>query len=149
MSHTTGTSETAETTQDGTANPLRRGRDVVVMAQAVRQLDDAVDLEALGADHPEGDPIDVDQLADAFGKPIGRLIALQLVDDSGATGFVKRSVTERVGRTVSTETFRIVVENVDTEAIAETLAELDEGTLPGPSPGAYLGSETPLDDGRV
>lgn len=148
MSNVTDTTETTETTQDDGTNPIRRGRDAVVVAQAVRELHDAVDFEDLRADDAVGDPVDVDRLADAIGRPVGRLIALQLVDDSGATGFAKRAITERVGRTVSAETFRIVVENVDTEAVTETLVELDEETPPGPSLSEHLGSETFTDDQR-
>jgi hypothetical protein len=152
MSDTTETIETTErteTTQDDGPNPLRRARDAVVVAQAVSELHDAIDFENLRADDTVGDPVDVDQLADAIGRPIGRLIALRLVDDSGATGFAKRSITEHVGRTVSAQTFRVVVENVDTEAVAETLVELDEETLPGPSLSEHPDSEMPTDDRRV
>jgi hypothetical protein len=148
MSDTIDTTETTTEPQDSGGNLLRRGRDAMVVAEAARELHDAIDFEDLRADDTVGDPVDVDQLADAVGRPIGRLIALQLVDDSGATGFTKRAITERVGRTVSAETFRIVVENVDTEAVTETLVELDEETLPGPSLGDHLGRETSTDDGR-
>jgi hypothetical protein len=138
----TDTTDSTETTQDDGTKPLRRGKDAVVVARAARELYDAIDTEDLRA-ASAGDPADVDQLADALGKPIGRLLALHLVDDTGVTGYAKRTVTERVGRSVSTRTVRIVVENVDTEALAETIVELDEETLPGPALTEYVGSEPP------
>ncbi len=137
MTDTTDSTETAQS--DGT-NPIRRGKDAVIVAQAARELADAIDAEDLRTE--SGDVADLDQLADALGKPIGRLIALQLVDDTGVTGYAKRTVAERVGRSVSTRTLRIVVENVDTEALAETIIELDEETLPGPALHEYVGNES-------
>jgi hypothetical protein len=135
-----------DTTSDDDTNYLRRGIDAVVVAQAAKELHGAVDLEDLRGSDTVGDPVDIDQLADAIGRPIGRLIAHQLVDDGGATGLTKRMIAERIGRNVSAETFRIVVENVDTRAVSETLIELDEETLPGPSLRDHLGDGATAED---
>ncbi|WP_380677038.1 hypothetical protein [Salinigranum sp. GCM10025319] len=138
----TDTTNPTDATQDDGTNVIKRGKDAAIVAEAARDLTDAIEFEELRGDDTVGDPVDAEQLAEALGRPIGRLIALQLVDDTGATGFAKRTVTERIARDVSTKTFRVVVENVDTEAVAETLVELDEETLPGPALHEYVGTGT-------
>jgi hypothetical protein len=130
-------------TQDDGSGALTRGLDAVVVAEAARELNDAVDAGAIDG---QGE-VDYDQLAEALARPIGRLVARELVDDTGTTGLAKRMVTDRLGRKMSEATFRIVVENVDTGALTETLVRLDEETLPGPSLSEYVESEV-LTDGE-
>lgn len=112
---------------------IRKTVDAVVAARAASEMNEAIDLGAVAGDDPDGEPVDIDHLGNAIGRPVGRLIANRLVDGTGATGVAKRTVAGRVSRRVTAETVRVVLENVDTEAIAETLVELDQETLPGPS----------------
>jgi hypothetical protein len=118
-------------TADEETGTLQRGLDALAAAQTAREMNEALDLDAL-AGEVTGDSVDVDHLGDAIGRPLGRLVARELIDGSGATGVTKQTIGSAVTRRVTAETVRLVVENVDTEALAETLVELDQET-PGPS----------------
>ena len=124
---------------------IERGLDALFATEVAKEVLEAVDFEAILADEPAEDPVDVERLADAIGRPVGRVLARRVVDGSGASGLAKRSIGGTVGSRVAAATLRVVVENVDTGAVAETLLELDEST-PGPSLREAV--ETDLDDAR-
>lgn len=95
----------------------------LVAARTAAEMNDALDLDAILGDGSADDPVDVDQFADAIGRPVGRLIASRLVDDDGLTGVTKRAVGGKLTRRVTAETVRVILEAVDTDAIAQTLAD--------------------------
>lgn len=89
-------------TGDGGTNSLERIVDGLLAAEAARELKEAVDLEAILADQPADEPVDVDRLADALGRPVGRLLAHRIVDAGGMTGFAKRRAVTDAGDRVAT-----------------------------------------------
>lgn len=121
-----------DSTADDETGAIERGVDAMVALETAEALNAAIDVDALIREDGTTDPVELDKLAAAIGRPIGRLVAKEIVDDSGMTGFAKRKIGRKATQKVTAETVRVVVENVDTAAIAETLVELDEST-PGPS----------------
>jgi hypothetical protein len=75
------------------------------------------DFRAILAD----DPVDVDRLAEAIGRPLGRALAQYIVDGNGKTGVAKRALGSEVGSRVAAETVSAALERVDVEAAVETL----------------------------
>jgi hypothetical protein len=114
-------------TDGGEAGAIERAIDAVFTARAAREIHDAVDFEAILADQPADEPIDVDRVADALGRPVGRLIAKRLVDSGGATGLAKHAVVSRVGDRVVTEAIQATADAVDLGPAGEPLGDVDAG----------------------
>lgn len=110
---------------------IERGLDALFATEVAKEILEAVNFEAVLADQPADDPVDVDRLAEAVGRPLGRYLAHRIVGGSGAGGVAKRAVGSEVGGRIAAKTVRVAVEQVNAESVATTLAELDE-TLPGP-----------------
>lgn len=120
-------------TDDPRLERIEQGLNALFATEVAAEVLEAVDFEAILSDQPVEDPVDVEHLADALGRPVGRILANRVVGGSGASGLVARTVASEVGSRVTAGTFRVAVENVDTEAVTEALVELDEETLPGPT----------------
>lgn len=118
---------TDSTDDDGGAGAFERTVDAVFAAEVAREVHDAVDFEAILADQPVDEPIDFDQLADALGRPIGRLLAKRLVDSEGATGLAKRVVVSEVGNRAATKALRATADAVDVGPAGESLDGVDAG----------------------
>jgi len=126
-----------DTGDDGT-NSLERIVDGLLAAEAARELKEAVDLEAILADQPADEPVDVDRLADALGRPIGRLLAHRIVDASGVTGFAKRKVVTDAGDRVATKAIEVTAGAADLGTDQTT----DSGTTGGTFGSESFGSGT-------
>ena len=107
--------------------------DAVVAVRTASELHDAIDVDALLSDDPAGDPVDLDEFADAVGRPVGRAVANTLVDGSGKIGTAKRFISSRIVREVTAGTVRVAGRRFDTDALARSVVELDQERLPGPS----------------
>lgn len=129
----------SDSTGDGRLERIERGLDLLFATEVAKEILEAVDFEAILAAEPAEDPVDVDRLAAALGRPVGRVLAQRVLGESGTTGLAGRTVGGRVGGRVAEETVRIAVENVDTGEVVERLVELDEETLPGPALRELLG----------
>ena len=112
---------------------IEDGLDVLFASEVAREVFAAVDFRAILADEPATDPVDVDRLAEAIGRPLGRALAQYIVDGNGKIGVAKRALGSEVGSRVAAETVSAALEHVDVEAAVETLVELDDETRPGPS----------------
>lgn len=134
-----------DTTSNDETNTLTRGVDALIAVETAQELNDAIDFDALVGEDGTTDPVELEKFADAIGRPIGRLVAKGIVDDGGMTGFAKRELGRKATQRVTAETVRVIVENVDTASIAETLVAFDEETLPGPSVQDALGSTEETD----
>jgi hypothetical protein len=121
-----------DSTGAGGLERIEQGLNAVFTAEATADILDAVDFEAILADEPAQAPVDAEQLAEALGRPVGRLLAHRVLGGSGATGLAKRAIGSEVGSRVTSGAVRVAVENVDTDAVTETLVEIDEET-PGPA----------------
>ncbi|SEP06038.1 hypothetical protein SAMN04487948_11279 [Halogranum amylolyticum] len=120
-----------DTSDDRRLERIEQGLEVLFASEVAREVFAAVDFEALLADEPAVDAVDVDRLAGAIGRPLGRAIAQYVVDSDGTVGVAKRALGSEIGSRIAAETFRAATENVDVEAVVETLVELDEES-PGP-----------------
>lgn len=118
---------TDSTDDDGGAGAFERTVDVVFTAEAAREIHDAIDFEAILADQPADEPIEFDQLADALGRPVGRLLAKRLIDDDGATGLAKRVVVSQVGDRAATKALRVAADAVGGDSSGESLDGVDAG----------------------
>ena len=136
----------SDATGDERLERIERGLDLLFATEVAKEILEAVDFEAILAAEPAESPVDVDRLAAALGRPVGRVLAYRVLGSSGPAGFVGRTVGSRVGGRVFAETFRIAVENVDARAVAERLVDLDEETLPGPALREVLGPHLEEDD---
>lgn len=112
---------------------IERGLDALFATEAAKEVLAAVDFEAILAEAPAADPVDVERLAEALGRPIGRALAHYVVGGSGASGVAKRAIGSEVGQRAAATGVRLAVEHVDPDRVAETLVELDEETIPGPT----------------
>ena len=112
---------------DGGADAFERTVDAVFTAEVAREIREAIDFEAILDDQPANEPIDFDHLADALGRPVGRLLAKRIVDDDGATGLAKRVVVSEVGNRAATEVLRATADVVDTGPSGESLDGVDAG----------------------
>jgi len=121
----------SDSTGDERLEQIERGLDLLFATEVAKEILEAIDFEAILAAEPAEDPVDVDRLAAALGRPVGRVLAQRVLGESGATGLAGRTVGGRVGGRVAEETVRIAVENVDTGEVVERIVELDEETLPG------------------
>lgn len=117
---------------DSRVERLEQTLDAVFAADVVKEILHAVDFEAILSDEPTTDPVDIDHLAEAVGRPVGRLLVSQLISGSGPAGLAKKTIGSEVASRAAVKTFRVTVENVDVDVVAETLVELDEEALPGP-----------------
>ena len=133
-------------TRDERLERIERGLDAIFATEVAREILEAVDFEAILADEPADDPVDVDRLADAVGRPVGRFLAQRVIGGSGAGGVAKRAVGSEVGGRVAGAALRTAAEYVDTERATERLVELDEMVLPGPS---LRDAVDPGDDGTA
>lgn len=113
---------------DGGAGAFERTVDAAFTAEVAREVHEAIDFEAILADQPADEPIDFDQLADALGRPVGRLLAKRLVDSSGATGFAKRVVVSEVGNRAATKALQATADAVDVGSTGESLDGVDAGS---------------------
>ncbi|WP_435333832.1 hypothetical protein [Haloarchaeobius sp. TZWWS8] len=134
-------------TGDQRLERIEQGLDALFATEVAKEILAAVDFEAILADEPATEPVDVDRLANAIGRPVGRLLAHYVVSGSGAGALAKRAIGSEVGGRVATETFRFAVRTVDFRSVAETLVELDEETIPGPALRELV--EPHIDDGDV
>jgi hypothetical protein len=121
----------SDSTGDERLEQIERGLDLLFATEVAKEILEAIDFEAILAAEPAEDPVDVDRLAAALSRPVGRVLAQRVLGESGATGLAGRTVGGRVGGRVAEETVRIAVENVDTGEVVERIVELDEETLPG------------------
>lgn len=121
---------------DEGVNSLERIVDGLLVAEAASELKEAVDLEAILADQPADEPIDVDRLADALGRPIGRLLAHRIVDARGMTGFAKRKVVTGAGDRVATKAIEVAAGAADLGTDETTDSGTPGGSFGGGAPGA-------------
>lgn len=122
----------SDTTGDERLERIEQGLDVLFASEVARDVLAAVDFEAILADDPATDPVDIDRLAEAIGRPLGRVLAQYVVDGGGKIGVAKRALGSEVGSRIAAETVRTATENVDVDAAVETLVELGEETGHGP-----------------
>jgi hypothetical protein len=122
----------SDTSGDERLERIKQGLDVLFASEVARDVLAAVDFEAILADEPATDPVDIDRLAEAIGRPLGRALAQYVVDGSGKVGVAKRALGSEVGSRIAAETVRTATENVDVDAAVATLVELGEGTGNGP-----------------
>lgn len=120
---------------------IERGLHALFATEVAKEILAAVDFEAILGEGHATDPVDVERLAEALGRPIGRALAHYVVGGSGASGVAKRAIGSEVGQRAAATGVRLAVRHVDTSEIAETLAELDEESIPGPA----LGDAIPVD----
>lgn len=113
-------------TDDG-ADGFERVVDAVFTADVAREVHAAIDFEAILADQPADEPIDVDHLADTLGRPVGRLLAKRLVDSGGVTGLAKRAVVSEVGDRVATKALYATADAVDVGPAGESVDGVDAG----------------------
>ncbi|WP_143085664.1 hypothetical protein [Halogranum rubrum] len=111
---------------------IEQGLNVVFTAQVTKEVLAAVDFEAILAGDPARDAVDVDRLAEAVGRPLGRALAQYVFDDGGKFDVVKRALGSEIGSRIAAETFRTATENVDIDAVIETLVELSESQVSEP-----------------
>ncbi|MBV0926064.1 hypothetical protein KTS45_17810 [Halomicroarcula limicola] len=123
----------SDSTGDEQLDRIEQGLDALFATEVAKEVLEAVDFEAILAEEPAEDPVDIDRLAQAIGRPVGRILAARVIGGSGAAGLAKQTLGSEVGSRVAAKTFRVAVENVDTQQVTETLVELDEETLPGPT----------------
>ncbi|WP_423999103.1 hypothetical protein ACOZ4I_10095 [Haloarcula salina] len=123
----------SDSTVDARLEHVERTLDFVFAADVAKEVLSAVDFEAILADEPAENPVDVDALTKAVGRPVGRIIVSRMIDGTGVGGLAKRTLGSEVGSRVASKTFRVAVETVDVNAATERLVELDEETLPGPA----------------
>lgn len=121
-----------DSTGDDRLDRIEQGLDAVFATEVAAEILEAVDFEEIMADEPAQDPVDVERLAEALGRPVGHLLAHRVIGGSGATGLAKRAIGSRVGSHVVSETVRVAAETVDPDAVVDGLVELDEET-PGPA----------------
>lgn len=117
----------SDSNDDGTLSALETAVNALFAADVAGDVHDAVDLEALLADRPADEPVDVDELAGALGQAVGHLLARRVVDGSGATGLAKRTVVSEVGDRVATRALRAATAAVDADSLA---AAVPDGTGP-------------------
>lgn len=118
---------------DERIDSIERGLDALFATEVASEVLEAVDFEAIMAEEPAQDPVDVERLAEALGRPVGRALAQYVVGGSGASGVAKRAIGSELGQRAAATGVRVAVDHVDPDAVAETLVELDEETLPGPA----------------
>lgn len=147
----------SESTEGTPVSRIEQGLNVLFATEVAREIIEAIDFEEILAEQPTEDPVDVDKLANALGKPVGRYLAHRAVGSGGVSGVAGRKVGSEVGGRVAAETVAIVAENVEPTTITDTAAQIDEEVLPGPSIGTAVepfvddallpdDSETDLDD---
>jgi len=122
-----------DSTVDARLEQIERTLDFVFAADVAKAILRAVDFEAILAEEPAENPVDVEHLTKAVGRPVGRIIASRVIDGTGVGGLAKWTLGSEVGGRVAVKTFRVAVENVDVTAATETLVELDAEALPGPA----------------
>jgi hypothetical protein len=118
---------------------IERGLDALFAAEVSEAILEAVDFEAILADQPADDPVDVERLAEALGRPVGRMLARTVISGSGTTGVAKRAIGSEVGGRVASKTLQVAVDTVDLDEATERLMELDEESVPGPDLREFLG----------
>ncbi len=118
---------------------IERGLDALFAAEVSEAILEAVDFEAILADQPADDPVDVERLAEALGRPVGRMLARTVISGSGTTGVAKRAIGSEVGGRVASKSLQVAVDTVDLDQAAERLMELDEESVPGPDLREFLG----------
>lgn len=119
---------TDATDSDDGAGAFERTVDAVFTAEVAREVHEAIDFEAILADQPADQPVDFDQLADALGRPVGRLLAKRLVDSGGVSGFAKKVVVSEVGNRAATKAFQVTADAVDVGPSGESLDGVDAGS---------------------
>ncbi|WP_435358811.1 hypothetical protein [Haloarchaeobius sp. DFWS5] len=120
-----------DATGDHRLERIEQGLDALFVTDVATEILAAVDFEAILADEPATDLVDVDRLANAIGRPVGRLVVHHVVGGRGAAGLAKRTVGTEVGGRVAARTIRVAIDTIDVDAATETLLELDAETLPG------------------
>lgn len=112
---------------------IERGLNALFATEVAKEILEAVDFEAILAAEQAEDPVDVERLAEALGRPVGRALARYVVGGSGASGMAKRAIGSEIGQRAAATAVRVAIDNIDPDAVVETLAELDEETIPGPT----------------
>lgn len=97
---------------------IERGLNALFAAEVVEEILAAVDFEAILADAPAEDPVDVERLASTLGRPLGRALAAKFVDDAGAAGILTRIVVSEFAGRVASRALEVATENLDGEARA-------------------------------
>lgn len=109
---------------------IERGLNALFAAEVVEDILEAVDFEALLSDEPVDDPVDVERLASALGRPLGRVLAARVVDNGGLAGALTKTVGSEFGSRVASRALRVAAENLDADDGATNLAALEDA-LPG------------------
>lgn len=97
---------------------IEQGLNALFAAEVVEEILAAVDFEAILADAPAEDPVDVERLASTLGRPLGRALAAKFVDDAGAAGILTRIVVSEFAGRVASRALEVATENLDGEARA-------------------------------
>ena len=97
---------------------IEQGLNALFAAEIVEEILAAVDFEAILADAPAEDPVDVERLASTLGRPLGRALAAKFVDDAGAAGILTRIVVSEFTGRVASRALEMATENLDGEARA-------------------------------
>lgn len=127
-----------DTAQPDDTTGLQRTMDTLVAIRTATDLHEAVDVDALLSDDPHAPVLDIDEFADAVGRPVGRAVAHRLVDGDGTSGTVVRVASSKVVREVTAGSVRLAADRLDTDHLSTSVVELDRDRLPGPSILAHL-----------
>lgn len=141
----------SDSPDDERLSNLERGVETIFAADVANDVLAAIDFETLLSDQPIDQAIDVDLLADAIGRPLGRIVAGRLVGSGGLTGLAGRTVATEVGGRAIAETIRVAADQVDPDAV-DGAAESVDDAAPGPSiddlvdENGSAETEIPIDD---
>ena len=97
---------------------IEQGLNALFAAEVVEEILAAVDFEAILADAPAEDAVDVERLASTLGRPLGRALAAKFVDDAGAAGILTRVVVGEFTGRVASRALEVATESLDGEARA-------------------------------
>lgn len=129
---------------------IEQGLNALFAAEVVEEILAAVDFEAILADTPAEDPVDVERLTSALGRPLGRVLAAKFVDDAGAAGILTRVVVSEFTGRIASRALEVATESLDGEAGAVSTdsaraADVDGWTdidVTGPEDDTSLGDGT-------
>lgn len=112
---------------DDTMARVKQGLDALFAAEVVEEILAAVDFEAILAEEAAEDPVDVQRLTGALGRPLGKFLANRIFDGDGASGVIKHALGTEVGGRAIGRALEVAVERIDLEAAATELAAFDAG----------------------
>ncbi|MFC7203112.1 hypothetical protein ACFQJC_06275 [Haloferax namakaokahaiae] len=110
------------------ATLIERGIDAIIAINALSELFEAIDFEAVFHGDVTAESVDVGRLASALSRPVGRFVAYRFVSGSGATGFAKRSIVEWFGQTATSGIIAYVFETISGTDDTTTLDDRSSAT---------------------